>query len=397
MRKIEIIFVLLLLSISLSAQLKSGFDKNEARDMIALCNSFTFLKLFNSDRDIVPASYEKVYTSGVYGLDNKFQVWRNASVAVIVFRGSTAEKSSWLENMYSVMIPANGKIVLPGMDTLIYRFAKADSACVHAGWSLGISFLIQDVIHEIRLLNSEGVFDIIITGHSQGGALAHLCRAYLENLSKGKIADNNNFKTYAFASPMVGNTDFVEEYKQRFVANKTSFSIYNPKDLVPQMPITVNDNKQAIYTLDNLKKVMDSTSSVTWKSLAIRGVTRTLTKDPVAAYMKMAGDDIYEEIVKLIGPFEMPSYTHDLVYVSTENRLSIGSFDEFENQIVTLETKCDTLSQQTIEYRERIRALRGGKMYQHKPYNYYLYFLKKYFKNDYERLLNEENFYWNRP
>ena len=397
MRKIEIIFVLLLLSISLSAQLKPGFDKKEARDMIALCNSFTFLKLFNSDMDIIPKYYKKTYTSGIYGLDNKFQIWRNGNIAVIVFRGSTAEKSSWLENMYSVMIPAKGQIILPGMDTVNYRFAQANTARVHAGWSLGISFLIQDILHEINLLNSENIYNIIITGHSQGGALAHLCRAYLENLPIGEISKANHFKTYAFASPMVGNATFVNEYKQNFVANKTSFSIYNPKDLVPQMPFTVGENQERIYTVDNLKALMDSTSSVTWKNLALRSLTKTITKDPVGTYIKMAGDDIYEEIVKLIGPFEMPEYTHDLSYVPTEKRISIGRFDNPEDQIKTVKRKQDTLSQQTTAYRERISALRGGKMYQHKPYNYYLYFLKKYFSNDYDRLIKEEFSLWNKP
>jgi hypothetical protein len=41
------------------AQLEKGFKKEEARDMIAICNSFTFLELFNSDSLILPQGYKK--------------------------------------------------------------------------------------------------------------------------------------------------------------------------------------------------------------------------------------------------------------------------------------------------------------------------------------------------
>jgi hypothetical protein len=76
-------------------QIQPGFEKQEARDMIALCNSFTFMELYNSDSKIIPAHYEKVYTSGIFGMDNKFQIYRKGKVAVINLRGSTDDMSSW--------------------------------------------------------------------------------------------------------------------------------------------------------------------------------------------------------------------------------------------------------------------------------------------------------------
>ncbi len=391
------LILLLLISINTSAQLKPGFDKYEAKDMIALCNSFSHIQFFNSDKSITPSDYKKVYTSGVYGLDNKYQIWLKSNVAVIVFRGSTSKKSSWLENIYSVMIPARGQIILPGLDTVNYQFAKDDSARVHAGWSLGVSFIIEDLIHEIRLLNSQGIHDFIITGHSQGGALAHLTRAFLENLPSGIIPNRCHFKTYAFASPMVGNAAFAKEYKQRFVESKTSYSIVNPEDLVPQMPFTIGPNREKIYTIENFVELLDSNSSTSLWDMAVKSITKVVTKDPIGAYIKMAGNDVYEQIVDVIGPIGMPEYTRDLIYVPTEERIIIGPFIELEKQIKSKESKNDTLSKQTLEYRQRLQDLRGGKMYQHKPYNYFLFFLKEFMIDDYKAIIAEERDSWNQP
>ena len=71
------------------AKLETGFDKSEARDMIMICNSFTYLELYQDDEDILPDGYEKQYASGTFGMDNRYQVYLKGNIAVINFRGST--------------------------------------------------------------------------------------------------------------------------------------------------------------------------------------------------------------------------------------------------------------------------------------------------------------------
>ena len=93
------------------------------------------------------------------------------------------------------------------------------------------------MVDQINKLNDKGVYDIIITGHSQGGALAHLTRAYLENLPEEEISSKNIFKTYSFANPMCGNEEFAREYKVRYSDSNMSYSVINPADMVPQMPM----------------------------------------------------------------------------------------------------------------------------------------------------------------
>jgi hypothetical protein len=74
------------------AQLKRGFDPQEVKEMIALCNSYSYLELYNDDRAIIPKGYTKIYSSPVIGMDNKFQVYTKGNIGVVNFRGSTAEK-----------------------------------------------------------------------------------------------------------------------------------------------------------------------------------------------------------------------------------------------------------------------------------------------------------------
>ncbi|MEZ5068263.1 MAG: hypothetical protein R2847_07085 [Bacteroidia bacterium] len=107
LKKISSLFAALLLLPMLIQAFSPGFNKEEMRDMIAICNSFTFIDLYKSDEAIIPR-VNKVYTSGVFGMDNRYQVYKNGNVAVINFRGSTAKQVSWLENIYASMIPAKG-------------------------------------------------------------------------------------------------------------------------------------------------------------------------------------------------------------------------------------------------------------------------------------------------
>ena len=175
----------LLYSIISFGQLKPGFSIEETKHTIALCNSYNFTKQFNSDQSIIPTGYNLSYTSDVMSMDNKFQVYENDKIGVINFRGSTGNVISWVENCYSAMIPAKGTIFIDG-NAAEYAFAKDEDAAVHAGYGLTIVILSDVLKAQIKALNSKGIYDIIITGHSQGGALAMMTRAYLENMPKSR-------------------------------------------------------------------------------------------------------------------------------------------------------------------------------------------------------------------
>lgn len=384
--KAVLIFITAFLCVPSFAQLKEGFDKKEARDMIALCNSFTFLDIYNSDTEIIPPAYKKKYTSGVFGMDNKYQIYQRETVAVINFRGSTDKKNSWIENIYSVMIPAKGTINISG-ENFDYCFAKDAGAAVHAGYALGIAFLYKDLLHHIHELNREGIYNFIITGHSQGGSIANMLRAYLENLSQGELSKKNKFKTYSFAAPMVGNKKFAEEYNARYSANNSSFNIVNPQDPIPAFPLSYNDTT---YLSDNLKTFLFDRESFSLKNLISDGAVKLFEGGIIVAAKKL-GYSASGQISKDVGHVVMPDYVEDINYHRLKNRIEINAFVYPKVLKDSALLKNDSLMK--IYPRDSEGNFLSAGLYekepwgyQHKPYNYYTSILEMYFPNEYKQL-----------
>jgi len=354
--------------------------------MIAMCNSFTFLDLYNSDSEIIPPGYEKIYTSGTFGMDNKYQIYQKGNVAVINLRGSTDKKSSWLENINSAMIPAKGTMKISG-GYFHYTFARDLNAAVHSGYALGIAFLSKDLLFHINSLNREGVYYFIITGHSQGGSLANMLRAYLENLSHHEISSENQFKTYAFAAPMVGNKEFAAEYKDRYCDNQRSFNIVNPDDDIPTFPLSYNDNN---YVADNLKTLFSDHESFNFKKMLSDGAV-LLFEDGVSKSVKKFSSSVNRQISKDLGPVELPPYAEGINYQRLENRV------EIEPAVFPKVLKDSTILHNETLMHMYMRDPQGNFYntelyekeswtYQHKPYNYYVTILKMYFPEEYQAL-----------
>ena len=367
------VILFLVLFCTLFSYSQSSYSPSLAADLMALNNSFTFKKIFNSDSAIIPNTYKRIYTSGIIGLDNQYQIWQKGRVGVISFRGSTTDKSSWVENLYSAMIPSTGKIILPGSITVKYSFAKDTAAHIHAGWTLGLIFMVDDLKYHIRNLNREGVYTIILTGHSQGGALAHLCRAYLENLKKGELSSKNKYITYAFASPMVGNKVFAKEYNQRYADMQSSFSIVNPKDMVPLLPVTLYNGK--LFDPNEISDLLLNGSSNIAGVFAMRLVSKWFIKDPDAYYIQKAGYDMEDEIKKKVGEVKMPKYCRDQSYTILQNRILLGPFEDLVQELKKDSINVDSLSE--IPFYGNNMKIQSGSMVQHKPFNYYLYLLKE--------------------
>lgn len=380
-KKKNIIFILFVsIFSSVYSQVKPGFDPNEAIDLIQLCNSQTFKDLYGSDDEIIPKNYNLIYASTPNMMDNMFQVYKKGKTGIIHFRGSTSHPNSWIENMYSAMIPAKGKMTIYNEERE-YVFAEEDSAGVHSGFVLGVTMMIEDIISQIDRLNSKGVHDFIITGHSQGGALAILTHAYLENQTS-KVDNKNTFKMYAFANPMVGNTEFVSEYNNRFVEKDMAFRIINPKDLVPSMPISYRDG--SLVSTNDVVSWITGKREFNYKELGVEVIMRKF-KGGITAYINKSNQLIDKAITKQTGEIELPDYMDDIQYVSIGNLHKLEPFDYPE--IVK-----DSVDIDPEEF-EDFKKLENGKFkrqepsfYQHKPYNYYAAILKKYSTSDYNNL-----------
>lgn len=378
-----LLFGLLFLSTSTSfAQLREGFDPDEVKALISMCNSYTFQNLYGSDAAIAPKNYKKVFTSPVIGMDNKFQVYTKGDLGVINFRGSTSQITSWVENMYSAMIPAKGVILLD-KEEHPYCFATDTSAGVHAGYALTAVLLSPTILDQIKKLNQQGIYNILITGHSQGGALANITRAYLENLPAGTLSSKNVYKTYAFANPMCGNKSFADEYHVRYCENNMSYSIINPADLVPSMPMHYQE-KGKILSVDRLKSWVFGKETLDIRKLGVELVIKTFEKS-LKNYVNSSNRLIEKVISMSYGSVDMPDYIRDINYFQVGNIRNLEQFSYPEIQVDS--------SSLTEKQLSKLKPAEDGNyykkepgFYQHKPYNYYVAILKMYFSRDYKNL-----------
>lgn len=384
--KTFLIAILIVFSLYSFAQIENGYNKAEVRDMIRLCNSFTFLELYDSDTDIIPPQYKKEYSSGIYGMDNKYQIYIKDKTAIINLRGSTDQKISWLENIYFAMIPAQGVINVSG-DKFNYCFATNPSAAVHAGYALGIAYMHNDIVYHINALNKDGIYSFIITGHSQGGALANMLRAYLENLPADQISKKNKYKTYAFAPPMVGNKVFANEYNNRYCINNSSFNIINPADPVPDLPLSYNDTN---YVEANLKKALFDRQSFSVKDLVTDGIANIL-ESKIIKLANTLGASTSGQIANSLGQVVLPRYTNDVNYFRLNNLVEIqpAVFPKVLKDSTIL--KNDSLMSRYKKdndgyFVDKDLYIKEPWVYQHKPYNYYVTILKMYFPNEYKAL-----------
>jgi hypothetical protein len=315
-------------------------------------------------------------------MDNIYQIYTNGKIAVINFRGSTSKRISWLENIYSAMIPAKGKMEVSG-EKFKYRFAKDENAAVHAGYSLEIAYLSNDLMKQIKKLNKEHIYHFIITGHSQGGALANMMRAYLENLSWLKLKRKNEFKTYAFAAPMVGNKEFSEEYNNKFSDPLTSFNIVNPSDPIPNFPLSYCDSN---YVSNNLKTFLFDYESFNFKKMVNDGISIIMAKSA-----NLLCGSISKQIAKELGPFVMPGYVKEIKYYSLNNRIEITPpvFPRVFKDSSLLKTKilmAFSKKGEDGQFANKLLYTKESWCFHHKPYNYYTSILQMHFPKEYELL-----------
>ena len=358
----------------LFGQFQPGFQPDEARDMIMLCNTHTFIDLYGSDEKMIPSGYTRIYSSVTTPLDTKFEIFRKGSIGVIEFRGSTANMMSWMVNVHSSMIPAEGRMVING-NKFDYEFAEDTSAAVHAGFALVIGTIADEILGQLKELHKLGVNDVIITGHSQGGALAHLMRAYLEHLPRRKLPANMQFKTYAFAAPMVGDKAFALEYERDNCTRLTSFSIIEPEDPVPNMPIAYKDGNA--FSMQNIMAMMTGGQSI--KSSA-KNALLNLFSGGMEKITGAADVSIAKRVEGAVGEVVMPEYRKEWNYYPMATKIELDVFEYPKTLVEPKPGEEDPSTATTPEYKKE------PGFFHHKPYNYYVGVLRRYFPDAYEAL-----------
>ncbi len=235
---IAVIALALIHSSLFSQKLKPGFEKEQYIELLSqfACQADTpWVKLAVNK----PMHSHLIFRSKVVGLANRCDLWMsNDSIITINFRGTVGSMSSWLSNFYAAMVPACGSIVLDSNFLFTYQLADDTLAAVHSGWLISMAFLSREVQPKLDSLKALGYRNLIIAGHSQGGAISFLFTSWLHYKEKSLPLSNRwKTKTYCSAAPKPGNLYYAYDFE--YITNGGfGFNIVSTADWVPQTPFS---------------------------------------------------------------------------------------------------------------------------------------------------------------
>ncbi len=312
---------LLVANISVAQPLKAGFDAKEYRELMYISTRTASLDTTYIKNIAEPKAYERIYRSEAIGLDNLWDLWINhRDKAVISIRGTTEEIESWLANFYAAMIPAKGELVIGEDKVFKYELASHPQAAVHVGWVLSLGFLADDIISQILDQYETGIKDILIIGHSQGGAIAYLLSSHLNSLQKNELLPADiRFKTYCSAAPKPGNLFYAYEF-EAMTQEGWAYNVVNSADWVPEVPISIQtlDDFNLVNPFRNIKQ--DSKARKFPENIVMKRVVNRLDKPTKKArnnYQKYLGNMASRFITKNVAGYEPPIYFNSNNYVRT--------------------------------------------------------------------------------
>ncbi len=318
---------------SASAQyLQAGFDKAEYEELMKVSARSTADAAYY-DSIPAPEHFKMLYQSPVMGMDNLWDLWKDEhNVAAISIRGTTVNAVSWLGNFYCAMVPAKGEMQVTKDYLFKYQLATNPKAAVHVGWLLSLAYLSKDMLPKIDSLYNSGVKDIVIMGHSQGGAIAFLLTSYLHYLQEQRLLPTDiRFKTYCSAGPKPGNLYFAYDY-QAITQNGWAYNVVNSADWVPQTPFSIQtmNDFNATNPFINAKEMMKKQGFV--KGLALRYVYNQMdgiTKKAVNRYIKNLGDMVGGMLKKTMPGYKAPRYYESMNYATAGNQIVLQADEAY--------------------------------------------------------------------
>ncbi|PSL46432.1 lipase (class 3) [Chitinophaga niastensis] len=266
-------------------------------------------------RSTAPRDCKLVYRSPETGLVNSWDLWlREDSVAIIVIRGTNGTNTSWLENFYAGMIPAQGTVKLNDSTSFPYKVAENPRAYVHAGWMIGVAAMAPDIVSKINTYYRQGIHEFIIFGHSQGGAIAFLLRSYLQ-YAEG-IPKNIIFKTYNSAAPKPGNLYYAYDYDY-ITRDGWGLRVVNARDWVPETPFSL----QTSHDFNTVNPFTDIKGALKKQKWPVRGALNYVygrldrpSKRAARRMQRILGKIAYKRVQKILPEYQRPDFVNSHNY-----------------------------------------------------------------------------------
>lgn len=183
--------------------------------------------------------------------DNAWKLYRetNSNIYVIAIRGTINTKGSIVDDVIATSISANVRLPIDQNRFLSFMLAQTPQAETDLGWTYAMAELMFNVDFGILRALHAGLIPhgsrILITGHSQGAAVATLIHAFLhyaisDPSDKFGLRDSGyTLKSYVFAQPKPGNWQFAIDFARIAGSRGTAFVINNNKDWVPQVLLSI--------------------------------------------------------------------------------------------------------------------------------------------------------------
>ena len=257
-----------------------GFDAAEAKDMLEFCvdldsqddlvkdlgqgiseeqslfrprPSAKWRKIADS-RELYAPRQRDPGKNGFPPFSSAWTLWRQTSpgpggrsVFAAALRGTVvASKPSVWEDIVIATIAARNGMEYSNGKYLSITFADMPRAEVHAGFAYGAFDSLFDAKYGLlpKLASEADAGSlVIVTGHSQGAAMATLVHAFLHYAMQerkfGLGAKNYALKSYAFAQPKPGNSQFGMNFAEIAGNRNNAFVFNNTLDPVTQVPLTL--------------------------------------------------------------------------------------------------------------------------------------------------------------
>lgn len=304
----------------LAQSLRPGFDPAEYEDLLRIN--------FSINKDTANAGFPKgkqhryqlVYRSGELGLKNMFELWlRDDQVALLSIRGTVQHPASWMENFYSAMIPAQGEIRINPDTVFAYKLSQDSKATVHVGWATGLAHMAPVMTAQlVRLMQEKQVRELLVAGHSQGGALSFLTASYFYYLSAdGKLPGSLRIKAYCSAAPKPGNMFYAYDFDYCF-RNGMGFNVVNAADWVPETPPSI----QTFHDINQVNPFYNASTLIgkqKWPAnWYLNSVYRKLKKSPnktLGRYQKYFGHKVFTQVHKYLPTLQEPDYAPSSNYM----------------------------------------------------------------------------------
>ncbi len=178
------------------------------------------------------------------------QSLKDPSVFAIAIRGTVGEWQSILADAYATSIPAYAGIEYPKNTHLPLTFAATPKAELHLGFSYASLALLFDddlgILTQLqRVTQNQKLSKLLITGHSQGAAIATLTHSFLyyaltDPKDRYKLKNQlspTQLKSYVFAQPKPGNLQYAQDFAR--ITKDNAYVINNDRDPVPQVPLSL--------------------------------------------------------------------------------------------------------------------------------------------------------------